>query len=109
MHWVHGGGRGRTHTGAHMQQPGDSIYANPGVSDTDALKNAALQVKEVRLAQAKAKAGDYDIYATRFVGEGGRVLLSCILHGAPAGQYDPAALEAWAGLHAKWGDVVPLE
>ncbi|KXZ54826.1 hypothetical protein GPECTOR_4g897 [Gonium pectorale] len=63
------------------------------------------KVKEVRFAKSKAKAGDYDIYATRFYGEDGKVMLSTILHGSQ-GAYDPAAVQAWTSLASKYGDSV---
>lgn len=66
------------------------------------------QITTVKMARSKAKSGEYDIYATRFVAEGGRVALSVILHGEPAGQYDPVAVQAWEQLHAKYGGSVPL-
>lgn len=68
----------------------------------------AVQLKEVRLAKSKPKQGDYDLYATRFVGEGDKVVLSMLLHGAPAGQYDPDAVAAWEAIRAKHGDVVVM-
>ncbi|PNH07604.1 hypothetical protein TSOC_005947, partial [Tetrabaena socialis] len=66
------------------------------------------KVKEVRFAKSKAKAGDYDLYATRFVGDEGRVLMSVILHGQQ-GAYEPAAVEAWGGLAAKYGESLKFE
>ncbi|KAG2434824.1 hypothetical protein HXX76_007709 [Chlamydomonas incerta] len=63
------------------------------------------KVKEVKFAKSKAKAGDYDVYATRFFGEDGKVMLSCVLHGN-AGQYDPKYVAAWSSLAQKYGDSV---
>lgn len=66
-----------------------------------------MQIREVKMARSKAKAGDYEIYATRFATEGGKVVLSVILHGEQ-GQYDPEAVKAWGDLYAKHGDSVQL-
>jgi hypothetical protein len=65
-------------------------------------------VQQVRLGSAKAKAGEYQVYGTRFYGEGDKLLLSVILHGA-AGDYAAGAVEAWAALRAKYGEAFPLE
>ncbi len=62
-------------------------------------------MKEVRFAQSKAKQGDWDIFATRFLADDGRVMLSCLLHGSK-GSYQPGAVEAWTGLVKKHGDSV---
>ncbi|KAG2490864.1 hypothetical protein HYH03_010782 [Edaphochlamys debaryana] len=63
------------------------------------------KVKKALIAKSKAKAGDYDVYAIRFQGEEGKMLLTCLLHGQ-AGVYQPAAVEAWKKLHEKYGDAL---
>ena len=50
--------------------------------------------------------GDYDVFAVRVAGEDGKVYLSMLLHGAPPGQYSPAAVEAWKRLRLKYGMTV---
>jgi hypothetical protein len=67
-----------------------------------------MQVQQVRLGTAKAKAGEHQVYGTRFYGEGDKLLLSVILHG-PAGEYAPGAVDAWAALRAKYGEAFPLD
>ncbi|EFJ41219.1 hypothetical protein VOLCADRAFT_98770 [Volvox carteri f. nagariensis] len=63
------------------------------------------KVKEVKFAKSKAKSGEYDIYATRFLGPDGKVLMSCLLHGNQ-GVYDPSAVAAWTSLATKYGETV---
>ncbi|GLC41660.1 hypothetical protein PLESTB_000691500 [Pleodorina starrii] len=85
---------------------------NRGVLATIASQDKSFEchitlskVKEVRFAKSKAKSGEYDIYATRFLGPDGKVLMSCLLHGSQ-GVYDPAAVEAWTSLANKYGESV---
>lgn len=73
-------------------------------SKTIAISNDK-QVKSVKLAKSKPKTGDYDLYATRFFDDSGKMMLSCLLHGKQ-GAYAPGAVEAWQGLQAKYGEAV---
>ncbi|GIL82832.1 hypothetical protein Vretimale_8197 [Volvox reticuliferus] len=85
---------------------------NRGVLATVASEDKSFEchitlskVREVKFVKSKAKSGEYDIYATRFLGADSKVLMSCLLHGQQ-GQYDPAAVEAWTNLATKYGESV---
>lgn len=66
---------------------------------------ARSQMKQVKLAKSKAKHGDYDMYATRFMDDSGKVLMSCLLHGSN-GSYDAASVAAWNDLVQKYGESI---
>jgi hypothetical protein len=65
-------------------------------------------VQQVKMAKTPAKAGDYDIYGTRFYGESDKMLLSVILH-RDQGVYSEEAVQAWGQLQAKYGEAFALE
>jgi hypothetical protein len=64
-------------------------------------------VQQVKLAKTKAKSGDYDLYATRFFNDGGKMVLSCVLHGQQ-GNYSEDAVAHWNSLQQKYGDKVDV-
>eukprot|EP00877_Chromochloris_zofingiensis_P007174 jgi/Chrzof1/270/Cz01g09130.t1 len=66
------------------------------------------RLKEARIAQSKAKQGDYDLYAIRFANTEDKVVLSCLIHGH-GGQYKPEAVQSWKVLQDKYGATVSLQ
>lgn len=65
------------------------------------------KLRQAKIVKSAAKQGGYDIYATRFLGEDGKLLMSCLLHGS-SGEYDAGAVAAWQNLQQKYGEDVQL-
>lgn len=63
------------------------------------------KLKQAKIAKSKARNGDFDVYAVRFLEDGGKMALSCLLHGN-SGSYSPDSVAAWNDLHSDYGEVV---